>query len=468
MFSTGSPLASGKNPVFLAVADLDGDLDPDLAVVNFEDGVHGNVSVYRNHGDGTFEPQKKTADALPGSIAAVDIDGDGDLELAIASSENVTLLVNDGNASFASPRRFSAVDTTGLSLAAGDLDGDGRMDLALTRSNALAILRNKPGPELEIVPTNLEVEGHPVAVVTKDLDGYGDLDLASANELDVNEVTPSVAVILNQGAAVFSRAAHWSLGLAAIPRSLAASDLNGDGALDLVAAEERRSEEGSVALLLGLGNGKFAPTIEFTAGHRPSDAVPVDLDGDARADVAAVNFSSNSISVLLSISAPFAGDCDRNGVPDSCEADCNENGRPDECEVADGSALDADGDLIPDSCEPDCNRNGLPDDWDIQRGSSKDCNGNGVPDECDLQPQLRFADAAALDTGERPQAVAGGDLNGDHALDLVTANSLGQSVSVFFHDEGRAFRRVKDLPGPDTCGTDPTDDTLLDCVYDKC
>lgn len=70
------------------------------------------------------------------------------------------------------------------------------------------------------------------------------------------------------------------------------------------------------------------------------------------------------------------GDCNQNGVNDSCDfeidfnADCNDNGLPDICEG--GGSISG-----------DCNDNGTLDTCDIESGSSFDVDGNCVPDECD-------------------------------------------------------------------------------------
>ncbi len=70
------------------------------------------------------------------------------------------------------------------------------------------------------------------------------------------------------------------------------------------------------------------------------------------------------------------GDCNQNGVNDSCEfdlnstTDCNSNGLPDICEGVG-------------STNGDCNDNGTLDTCDIDSGFSYDFDGNCVPDECD-------------------------------------------------------------------------------------
>jgi len=111
---------------------------------------------------------------------------------------------------------------------------------------------------------------------------------------------------------------------------------------------------------------------------------------------------------------PVGGD----GIPDECQSDCNRNGNTDESDVADGisrdcnlnmnpdecdiAALrseDCDANNVPDECElqHDCNDNGIHDPCDLSGGFSMDANGNGVPDECDV---IVFVNADAVLGGD--------------------------------------------------------------------
>ncbi|MCB9865506.1 MAG: M4 family metallopeptidase [Phycisphaerales bacterium] len=88
--------------------------------------------------------------------------------------------------------------------------------------------------------------------------------------------------------------------------------------------------------------------------------------------------------------APPAGDCNSNGVPDSCDPDCNANGSPDACDIAVGTSTDCNLNGAPDACDlaggisSDCNSNSIPDECDLAAGTSEDCNTNGVSDVCDI------------------------------------------------------------------------------------
>ncbi|MHC4416804.1 MAG: FG-GAP repeat domain-containing protein, partial [Planctomycetota bacterium] len=117
-------------PHGLAAGDLDGDGDADLAMA----GRFGNVvSILLNNGDGTFVPGDSCVVGIePVEIAIDDFDGDQNLDLAVANlgSDDVSILWNLGGATFAPAVSYAAGDGPS-SVAAGDLNGDLVPDLAV-------------------------------------------------------------------------------------------------------------------------------------------------------------------------------------------------------------------------------------------------------------------------------------------------------------------------------------------------
>ena len=83
----------------MAVGDFDGDGKPDLAVAN---ALSDNVSVLLGNGDGSFQAAKNFgAGSYPVSVAVGDFNGDGKPDLAVANSaynsgsNNVSVLINN-------------------------------------------------------------------------------------------------------------------------------------------------------------------------------------------------------------------------------------------------------------------------------------------------------------------------------------------------------------------------------------
>ncbi len=92
----------------VAIGDLDGDGVPELAVANY---LSNNVSVLMGNGDGSFATDATfAAGNRPVSIAIGDVDGDGIHDLAVANedSDDVSVLMGNGDGTFAAGVTYAA------------------------------------------------------------------------------------------------------------------------------------------------------------------------------------------------------------------------------------------------------------------------------------------------------------------------------------------------------------------------
>jgi uncharacterized protein (TIGR03437 family) len=80
-------------------------------------------------------------------------------------------------------------------------------------------------------------------------------------------------------------------------------DFDGDGKTDVAVGQwiNIATDDPSdfVSLLLGRGDGTFQPEIRFTVGNLPGVIAAGDFNGDGRMDLAAANWASNTVSVLI-------------------------------------------------------------------------------------------------------------------------------------------------------------------------
>jgi len=295
LFNSRLDFPAGDGPYEVAVGDMDGDNALDLAVVN---RYSNDVSVLLGNGDGTFQSQQRYAVGdEPRFLAIGDLDGDGVLDLAVGNSQSgdVSVLLGNGDGTFQSQQRYATGYNT-RAVAVGDLDGDSVLDLvvvAYTSSsddNLCVLLGNGDGTFQSEQRYQAGDGGDEVAV--GDLDGDGALDVAVANF-----VTDNVSVLLGNGDGTFQSLQTYAVGDG--PESIAIGDLDGDGVLDLAVANYYNRWGDDVSVLLGNGDGTFQSQQMYTAGWDAAYIEIGDLDGDGAPDLAVANVASDDVSVLL-------------------------------------------------------------------------------------------------------------------------------------------------------------------------
>ena len=131
-------------------ADLDGDGDVDLAVAEYGYD-RGCVLWLENKGGGAFADHLLLATQGPSHVPLADYDGDGDTDIAALVSqehEEVWAFENDGKGHF-TPRvlhAFTNFDLGSAGLVAADLTGDGKPELVLSAGDNLEVNGHFPQP----------------------------------------------------------------------------------------------------------------------------------------------------------------------------------------------------------------------------------------------------------------------------------------------------------------------------------
>jgi MYXO-CTERM domain-containing protein len=269
-------LGTSSRAAAARLGDVDGDGDLDLVLSDWGTAPPdspGTAKVYRNDGTGTFT---ELAGAVPQGTQAigtgpidmdlVDVDGDFDLDLVLASRKGESLLfVNGGDGHFedANARLPDQPGPYVYGPDACDVDGDGDLDLWL--DNGAASLREQllinDGAGTFTDETAARVTMNPAAddneVQCADVDDDGDLDAVVAS-LDDNE-----RVLVNDGSGKFAGVTDAFPQVADATLGLDFGDLNGDGRLDAVTAQ---GETGAFLNRLYLGTAaqavdSKAPTI---------------------------------------------------------------------------------------------------------------------------------------------------------------------------------------------------------------
>jgi extracellular elastinolytic metalloproteinase len=137
----------------------------------------------------------------------------------------------------------------------------------------------------------------PLAVTYRDLNGDGKLDMIAANGGSSGgpNAAGSIAVRLGNGDGTFGPATLYATG-GLFTRFLDLGDVNGDGKLDVVATN---TDSNTVSLLLGNGDGTFNAATTYPVHLAPLGLTVRDVNGDGLADVIVPHFNTNDIGVLL-------------------------------------------------------------------------------------------------------------------------------------------------------------------------
>ena len=449
-FSAKTDFATGTDPFAVRLGDVNGDGLLDIITANKGSN---NASVLLGNGNGTFQTQATfSTGSSPRSVALGDVNGDGTLDIITANqgSSNVSVLLGTGNGSFAG----QAVDTLNAaqsySVALGDVNGDGKLDIVAgnrSGSNGSLLLGNGDGTFQ--ASQVFSAGGAQCFVALGDVNGDGKLDIVIARAGN------DVALVIGNGNGTFQ--GPQTVGSGTNPRSLSLADVNGDGRLDILTANFG-STANNASVLLGNGNGTFQGAANFATGTNPRSAVLGDVNGDGRLDIVAANYNSDNASVILGTggSATFATFSPQqtfttgNGAQSQALGDLNGDGKLDMVTANGGnstaSVLLGNGNgtfaaktdfatgTAPRSVTlGDVNDDGRLDIITANRDSNTASvllgNGNGT-----------FQTQTTVSTGSSPRSVTLGDVNGDGRLDIITANNNDNNASVLLGNGNGTFQ----------------------------
>jgi hypothetical protein len=304
--------AAGTGPGATVVADFNRDGIPDIATVaeNF-DANTSLVTILLGNGDGTFTPVAgQTLNFLADATVAGDFNGDGIPDLAVTNgSDAVVILLGKGDGTFTSAGTTPSVGGTGYMprgelLAAGDFNGDGNLDIAavsedddgIENASQITILLGDGNGGFTAGPTTALTGGIPAGLVfssmaVSDFNGDGKLDIAASSH--PSGACPGQAcagagltILLGNGDGTFNLSSIDE-GAASLLGTVVAADFNGDGIPDLAVTNSYVPGNGLVYLLQGNGDGTFTPPNPISLGtDQPYLLAVGDFAGNGIADLA--------------------------------------------------------------------------------------------------------------------------------------------------------------------------------------
>ena len=249
-----SPTVTGQSSIESAgmhhVADFNGDGIPDL--VTGRDIVFGDGS--GNFFNGQRVPYNTGTDIeTPRTVASVDIDNDGELDLVVSprgpgpyGDSSPYYLLNPGSGDFskATMVKLNAIpDRHTEVLTPMDLNGDGLMDMVLGNSNGNAEVWMNPGPNMAAynaatfeLPDSPDVTDIEVADINKD--GLKDIVMVVKGRGVVRTIlnpgTPGVPSSIGGSAMAWIRVASIDKRPPSRPDQIELADVNKDGNLDMI------------------------------------------------------------------------------------------------------------------------------------------------------------------------------------------------------------------------------------------
>jgi hypothetical protein len=274
--------------------DSDGDLDSVLG----NSGTNKQNAVYLNNGSGTFASAINvgpSSDQTP-EIVFVDVDGDGDPDVAVGnegSGEQNVIYLNDGNSppGFGSSLNFGTGSDRTHSLAFGDLEGDGDLDVIIGNSAGeqdQAYFNDGSSPPAYGGARSVGSTLNTYAVELGDFQNDGDLDVA----VGVRSVQNTV--YLNDGAAFFTTSVNFGTS-SDVTEDMVLGDMDGDGDLDIVVGNSGGQNvvyRNDAATPPG-----FATTVNVGPSSDATTGIAVgDLDGDNDLDIVVVNDGEQNVT----------------------------------------------------------------------------------------------------------------------------------------------------------------------------
>jgi FG-GAP-like repeat len=286
---TAIPVPSaGSVPSGVRLTDLDNDGHPDILMLNTSaaGGAVPGVAVAMNQGCFVFAPAQNhaTTDTSPTQLTVGDADGDGLTDVIVGGPTITNVFTNEGGGVLARVASSTVINSNQVwSHDLLDVDGDGHPDLVVLPlgSSTISLFAGLGNDKFAATPTALFMVANVSPPRFYDLDGDGRLDFLSAEQ---NRVVTAISGPKAPGAPQTTT----SIDTMYNNTDAQAADFDGDGIKDLVVVAGVAHNIGRIWFAKGNGDGTFGAAQYVAAIPDLGFLVVGDFDGDHHLDVALV------------------------------------------------------------------------------------------------------------------------------------------------------------------------------------
>ncbi|CAF0779959.1 unnamed protein product [Adineta steineri] len=302
-----SLITSDSHPHSIAVADFNNDNLPDIVVPY--SGTN-SLGIFLRQDNTAFKDQttySTGSGSLPYAVCVGDFNHDQHIDIAVANygANNIGIFLGTGNDTFMSQVTFSTGSSRPRWLAVGDMNNDKQIDIVVANygTDDIGILFGDGLGNFATPKTfSTGYDSIPYSLAISDLNNDGKLDIIIANH-----GTNNVGIFVGQGNGTFEFQVIISTGYKSQPYSVAVDDLNNDTYMDIVVA---CSSLNTINVLLGFGNGSFTIPYKYSTNNNsfPLSLAIGDFDNDNHVDIAVANYQSESVGIFFGYGNGFFRD----------------------------------------------------------------------------------------------------------------------------------------------------------------